>query len=441
MSSAARLRSRAADWRARLAEVNFARLNYILIPDSPEELERARQSRAGRYLARPALALYQSLTRRGRVVAVLMLFVTMLGLDVDQSSNHLLAAALFAALLASLLLRRVVAMERVGIEVAAPQRVAAGEELVVRVTLRNQDPRPHAVIQLERPFLSWDGSWLDEPLSLDRLEPGESRTLQTRARFLARGRHYLDPFFAAAAVPMRLALGPGVRSAGTPLLVVPRVAPVRQLRLGMTPRYQPGGVALASKTGESAELYGLRPYRRGDRLRDLHAKSWARTGKPVVREYQQEYFTRVGVFVDTDLEATKERAFEAGISLAAGVVLHLSRGEALIDLLVTGDTLHALTVGRSLGSFEQALDHLAVAQAGPAFDAPRTVELLAAHLSRLSSMVLVVHAWDAPRQELARQLRVNGVAVTTLVVGEGPSTADVRFVSVAQIEGDEGLSL
>lgn len=437
MSLAARL----AEGRARLAEVNFARLNHILIPDTPEDLQRARESWAGRNIARPALAVYHSLTRRGRTVVVLMLFVAMLGLDVDRSSNHLLAATLFAALLASVLFRRLVAMRRVSIEVAVPPRVAAGEELTVRLTLRNRDRLPHTAIQLERPFLSWDGTWLDPPLTLARLDPDEEITLLSRVRFVARGRHYLDPFFAAAAVPMRLALGPGVRSDGTPLLVVPRVAPVRQLRLGMTPRYQPGGVALASKTGESAELYGLRPYRRGDRLRDLHAKSWARTGKPVVREYQQEYFTRVGVFVDTDLEATNERGFEAAISLAAGVVLHLSRGEALIDLLVTGDTLHALTVGRSLGSFEQALDHLAVAQAGPSFDAPRTVELLAEHLSRLSSMVLVVHAWDPPRQALARQLQVHGVSVTTLVVGEGAAQAQVRFVSVEDIEGDEGLSL
>ena len=91
-------------------------------------------------------------------------------------------------------------------------------------------------------------------------------------------------------------------------------------------------------------------------MRDLHARSWARTGIPVVREYQEEYFSRIGVIVDTDEDAADPRTFEAALSLAAGVVAHLSRGEALIDLLVVGDHVHSLTLGRSLGFLEQALD-------------------------------------------------------------------------------------
>ncbi len=113
------------------------------------------------------------------------------------------------------------------------------------------------------------------------------------------------------------------------MLVIPRIADVKRLRTPMGQRYQPGGVALASKTGESMELLGVRPYRAGDRVRDLHVRGWARTGKPVVREYQQEYFSRIGVVVDTDGAAGTPAQLEAAISLAAGAVAQLSRGEAL----------------------------------------------------------------------------------------------------------------
>ena len=61
-------------WLAeRLERVNFARLNYILIPDTPEDLERVRQSRAARYFGGPILWLYRALTREGRVVAALII--------------------------------------------------------------------------------------------------------------------------------------------------------------------------------------------------------------------------------------------------------------------------------------------------------------------------------------------------------------------------------
>ncbi len=427
--------------RERLGQTNFARLNYILIPESQEERERLRSRWAVKTVGPWVLGAVRSVTRTGRGLALILLLVAMGGLDVDQSSNHLLAALLFAAFVASVVGRRGCAMRDVDVEVATPPRVGVGEELQLRVTLRNRDDRTYRGVQVERPWLSWDGSWVGPRPAVDELPAGGDATIKCTARFSARGRHYLDPFYAAEPVPMGLLRGRGVESRGTPLLVVPRVAPVRHVRLGLTPRFQPGGVALASKTGESSELYGLRPYRRGDRLRDLHAKSWARTGKPVVREYQQEYFTRVGVFVDTDAAATTERGQEAAISLAAGVVSALVRGEALIDILVTGDALHALTIGRSLGTFEQALDHLALMQPGPGFDAGRTVDLLAPYLGRLSSVVLVLHRWDAPRQALARRLQQSGVSVKTLVVGEGTSTKDVTHVPVAHVEGDAAVSL
>lgn len=433
--------SLAARLTRRLAETNFARLNYILIPETHEDRERLRASRTAKVVGPALIGAFRALTRTGQIVVLLLIFVLTSGLDVDQSSNHLLAAVLFGALFASLAARRSCAMGNVSVEVQAPPRVSVGQELVLRLTLRNRDARAYLGVQLERPFLTWDGTWVGPRLTVAELPAGGDVTLQATARFAARGRHYLDPFFAAETVPMGLARGPGALSGGLPLLVVPRVAPVRQLRLGLTPRFQPGGVALASKTGESSELYGLRPYRRGDRLRDLHARSWARTGKPVVREYQQEYFTRVGVFLDTERAATTERGLEAAISLAAGVVQALSRGEALIDLLVTGDRVHALTIGRSLGTFEQALDHLACVQPGPAFDTPRTLGLLAPYLGRLSSVVLVLHRWDAPRQALAAELRQRGVSVKALVAGDGPSSPDVTHASFRQIEGHEGFTL
>jgi uncharacterized protein (DUF58 family) len=46
--------------------------------------------------------------------------------------------------------------------------------------------------------------------------------------------------------------------------VVPRVANVARLPPIVATRHQPGGVALASKAGESMDLLGVRPYRPGD---------------------------------------------------------------------------------------------------------------------------------------------------------------------------------
>jgi uncharacterized protein (DUF58 family) len=226
--------------------------------------------------------------------------------------------------------------------------------------------------------------------------------------------------------------------------VVPRPANVVRLGIELATRHQPGGVALASNTGESMDLRGVRPYRKGDRVRDLSARTWARTGKPAVREYQEEYFTRVGVILDCVAPAKRsarvDEAFEAAVSLAAGVVAHLGRGDALVDLLVTGGEIHALTLGRSLGFLEQALDHLAVADLEANVDRGRLVERLAPHLARLSAVVLIVDGWDEAREAFVRGVEKSGVRVHTIAVGEH-ANAGVKVVSVASIHGGKGLVL
>jgi uncharacterized protein (DUF58 family) len=207
----------------------------------------------------------------------------------------------------------------------------------------------------------------------------------------------------------------------------------------MATRYQPGGVALASQIGESRELMGLRPYRPGDRVRDLSARGWGRVGYPVVREYQEEYFTRVGVVLDTDGLDGDERGLEAAISLAAGVVAHFTRGEALIDLLVVGDRLHRLTLGRSLGFLEQALDLLAAVEPSDGFDQERVSSILTPHLSRLSCVVFVARVEDEGRRALVRRVRSTGTGCRALVVGE--SLGGFAAVPLERIERREELHL
>jgi uncharacterized protein (DUF58 family) len=194
------------------------------------------------------------------------------------------------------------------------------------------------------------------------------------------------------------------------------------------------------------DLRGVRPYRKGDRVRDLAARSWARTGKPAVREYQEEYFTRVGVVLDCVApgrrSAPVEEAFEAAVSLTAGIVAHLGRGDALVDLLVTGGEIHALTLGRSLGFLEQALDHLAGAELEATVDRPRLLQLLAPYLSRLSAVVMVVDGWDETREAFVRGVERSGVRVHCVAVGDPVSAGPrVRSVSVASVLGGRGIVL
>jgi len=427
----------------RRAAIDWARLNHILLPDGKAARDVVRSTLGVRLLG-TVYGVYDALTDEGRFMALVAVVVAFSALDVARSDAYALFCVLVALLLASLTSSRFLGLEGVTLEVSAPRRVTVGEPITLSLVLRNGGERARSGLRVGGPFLPWDGRWLTPRPAIPRLDAGAVARADVQARFTRRGAHHLDTFRVAPLVPLGLTTGRRVDSNDLSFLAVPRIANVVRLTTPVGRRHQPGGVALASRTGESMDLLGIRPYRAGDPVRDLHARSWARTGVPVVREFQEEYFSRIGVVVDTDGGAADSATFEAALSLAAGVVAHLSRGEALIDLLVVGDQVHSLTLGRSLGFLEQALDLLAVVEPAGVIEPRSLVRRLGPHLPRLSCVVLIALAWDEPRQALRQRIAGSGVACTTLLVTRdavAPGDGDLVAVSPDAIGRGEALSL
>jgi uncharacterized protein (DUF58 family) len=399
--------------------IELARLNHILIPKGKEERDRFRESLFGRVLIPVVSLFWGSLTDEGRSLLLVTFIVGAISVDVRNTAGYVFFSVLAGILGGSLAAGFRLRLRDVTLTIDAPRRVTVAEPVTFTIACtRSRSSRGTASAQhpvrIRGPFLPWDGTWLDEsPAELLVTDRGPALT-KMRARFVARGLHHLESFTAAAIAPGGLACGPRRASDGVKLHVVPRVANVVRLPFTLAARHQPGGVALASKSGEAMDLLGVRPYRPGDPVRDLHARSWARTGVPVVREYQQEYFTRVGVVLDTDSDDADR--LEAAIELAAGVIAYLSRGEALVDVLVVGDTVHELTLGRSLGTLDQALELLATVERGAALAAPQMLGRLEPYLARLSTVVVIALAEGAERSALQQGISGRGIACTTLLV-------------------------
>jgi uncharacterized protein (DUF58 family) len=425
--------------------MNLARFNHILIPATWAERQRLQNSLHGRLLMKPTLAGYNAFTSEGRALVVLGLLAGVLGLDVQHTKGHLLWCMITGLLVACLIMRPWFRLRDVEVSVHAPSRVAVDEDVSITVVVRNEGERDLESVRTLYPILPWDGRWTSPRPVARRVPSGGSTQLERTLSFVQRGEHHLSPIGIGNVVPGGLVLARQQYTRDIKLLVVPRIARVDTLSTPMAQRYQPGGVALASKTGESMELMSVRPYRAGDPLRDLHAKTWARTGTPHVREYQQEYFSRVGVILDTESNIVNEDIQEAAISLAAGILAYFTRGEALIDLLVVGDEIHPLTIGRSLGSLEQALDLLAVVEPGTPLDDDRLFSRLNPYLERLSTLVLILLRWDEPRRRLLQRVRDHGVGCRVLLVTNrqdlAKEEATVVRVSPAKIADDRGLRL
>jgi uncharacterized protein (DUF58 family) len=207
------------------------------------------------------------------------------------------------------------------------------------------------------------------------------------------------------------------------LTVLPRRYHIPALALTGVKQYQPGGVALASSIGESDEFVALRDYRPGDPLRHIHWRTWARIGRPIVKEYQDEFFVRYGLILDTFGRAEEGEVFEEAVSVAASFAATVATQESLLDLLFVGPQAYCFTAGRGVGQIEHILQVLAGVQLCQKHAMEQLRRQVLGHIAQVSSCIMVLLRWDMPRRQLVRDLRALGLPLLVLVLGTSPSQA------------------
>lgn len=258
--------------------------------------------------------------------------------------------------------------------------------------------------------------------------PGEAQRVRLGLVASKRGAYRLPAWRVETDFPFGLLRAYRVFPDERPLLVYPRFRALSRMELPVGRRYQPGGVALASHIGDSMEYKGNREYREGDNVRNIDWRATARLGMPIVREYREEFFFRVGLILDTHVPAlapeARHDAFEQSVSLSAAVSDYLSRKDYLVDLFAAGPNLYHLMAGRSLAYLEQILDILACVESSP--DEPFEIlePALAAHLEQLSTVICVFMDWDERRRSFVYGLAGQGSAVKVIIVRQGPCTLD-----------------
>ena len=103
------------------------------------------------------------------------------------------------------------------------------------------------------------------------------------------------------------------------VLILPKRYWLPPMALPGAMKYQQGGIALAANIGRSDEFVSLRDYRRGDPVRHIHWRSWAKAGRPIVKEFEDEFFVRHALVLDTFTDEPYS-AILGGGGLGRGVV-------------------------------------------------------------------------------------------------------------------------
>jgi len=234
------------------------------------------------------------------------------------------------------------------------------------------------------------------------------------------------------------------------VLILPRRYALPPVLLSGHRKHQPGGVTMASSVGDTEEFISLREYRPGDPLRKIHWKSWAKTGRPIVKEYQEEYFTRHALILDTFHSVSGSDIFEEAVSLAASFVSTIETRESLLDLMFVGTEAYCFTSGRGLAQTDRMLEILASAEVCRNRPFSDLFPMVLERAGLLSSCICILLSWDSDRQDLVRRLKEAGLPLLVLLVQKPGHTDEPapgpmedtpeRFIVLEAGKIEEGLA-
>ncbi len=202
-------------------------------------------------------------------------------------------------------------------------------------------------------------------------------------------------------------------------LVLPKQYPVKPLELEGKRKYQTGGVALANSVGNASEFMAMRDYQRGDPPNSIHWKSFAKHGKLIVKEYQDEYFVRRALMLDTFIGDAPTELFEAAVSVAASIAVNERHNEDLLDFIFVGLQAYCFTTGRGVDHLPHLLEILASVQSSPEGSFEQLQQAVLDRASLCSSLICILMHWDDARQDFIKQLRTLDLPIAVYLLHDG----------------------
>jgi uncharacterized protein (DUF58 family) len=395
-----------------------------------------------RFLQRLPRLFYRHFTAAGWFVLGAIAVSAVLGMDTNQSVAYQVFTFL-AALLAASFLSGFTVRPRLEANRILPETVMAGGRISYRLAIRNLEPKAYSSLVFAEDNREGRQILLVKEALVPDLPPLASTEIHEELTALRRGKLNLTGLTVLTPHPIGLTRSAQHLALHNSILVLPKRYPVPPVNLSGSRKYQPGGVALSSSIGESLEFESLRDYRPGDPLRRIHWRSWARTGKLIVKEYQDEYFVRHALVLDTFPTSDNADVFEEAVSVAASFASSVLTQESLLDLLFVGAETYRFTAVRGLAGPERMLEVLACVTPCTSKTFKELHHSVIAGCSSLSGCICVLLGWDEARQDFVRNLEALQVPVIAFVIADSsrpapkPSQRNVRVLELGKIA--EGL--
>lgn len=380
-------------------------------------------------------------------MAVLLMFLSAGGIITVEIPIHQVFAGI-VVLFGFIELTGSIFRPKLKVMASFPERITAGETASGTITVQNLGYFP-AFDLMCGTFQLPDGlKHLNANAMIPYLGRGKFASLPVHIRVEHRGHHVIPDIWMHSTFPLNFLRVGNNKVPIKGIVAIPEFHPLEQLELPMSYRFQSGGQFQEAHSGDTAEYKGNREYIQGEPSKRLDFRAWARVGKPVVREYQEEVCTHVSIVLDTfvphrwgKIQSQAKKEFEAAISLTAAVADSLDHQGSIVEIFAAGpEIFHFETNSSSSTYLDSILEILAGLE--PVFKNP--FEDLSSNirdsLESTSIIICIFLDWDDTRQELVNQIARSGCSLKIILIRELPTTIPVSTDSpVTQITANQIL--
>ena len=256
----------------------------------------------------------RSPTKRAFVIAGIGLLLILVGTTAQAGWLYVLAAGVLGLVVGSFFTAH--RLRRVEVFRSTPRRMRVGDDVRVGIRLHNTGSKPVPMFIAEDAFAAFPPALV----AVSRLAPTKTAEAELVGRVSKRGIYEGGRVTLRSAAPFGLIRSKRVVQVATPAVVVPRWVELTSFPLlASSPRSERVADQQA-RVGSGEEYLGIREYRPGDPQRSVHWRSTARAGRLIVREYNREISSPVGiVLAGEDHGEGDASSFEVLVSAVASI--------------------------------------------------------------------------------------------------------------------------
>jgi len=301
------------------------------------------------------------------------------------------------------------------------------------------------------PFFSFKGEnfWIP---TIPCLMPGEEKKINTFRTAQKRGVFEIYRPIVETTFPFSIFKWSKQTGKGEKIVIRPDFESISELSIIPGQNYHIEGNTQISKTGDSTDFIGCREFRNGDNPRHIHWPSSARRGEFVVKEFQEEQFTRIALIIDRFLPEPqktfhifsksailREKKLEALVKLSTAILEKISNSEYLLDIFISGREVYHLEGSRTKRKYDYLMDIIACIKPDTIEPVSQLPTYLLEILSSIESVILIILNFDKSRLNLIRQLQERGINLKVILLynEEEKISTNLFHLSVSSILNNE----